>query len=78
MIIFNKQLQLQLTLLNVNNWQLYGIRYAYLIIIIFKYIYLAQTNITTSGWNGPGSNGNEEILYTPQILRTEASLSDAV
>ena len=30
------------------------------------------------GQSGPGNNGNERILQTPQISRTKASPSDAV
>ena len=33
---------------------------------------------TSLGQSGPGGNGNEGVLHTSQILRTEASPSDAV
>ena len=36
------------------------------------------TSTTTLGQSGPQSNGNERVLYTPQISATEASPSDAV
>ena len=34
----------------------------------------------TTTWSqcGPGSNGNEEVLHTSQISRTETSPSDLV
>ena len=49
---------------------------------IFKQIYLTPIDgtlsaPTTPGQSGSVSNGNEEVLYTPQIYRTEASPSDA-
>ena len=33
---------------------------------------------TTLSQNGSGSNGNERVLYIPQISKTKASLSDVV
>ena len=36
------------------------------------------TDTTTLSQSGPGSNGNEDILHTPQIFRTGASPSDVV
>ena len=44
--------------------------------MIFKQIYL--THCTTLSQSGPESNGNEDILFTPQISRTEDSPSNAV
>ena len=32
----------------------------------------------TQGQSGPESNGNEEVLHTPQISKTGASPSDTV
>ena len=34
------------------------------------------TDTTTSGQSGPGSNGNEGVLYIPQRTKTEPSPSD--
>ena len=34
-----------------------------------------QTGTITPGQSGSGSNGNKEVLHTPQIIRTEASAS---
>ena len=31
---------------------------------------------TTLGQSGPGSNGNEGVLHTPQMSKTGASTSD--
>ena len=36
------------------------------------------TSITTPGQSESGSNGNEELLHSPQISRTRASPPDAV
>ena len=36
------------------------------------------TGTTTLNQSEPGINGNERVPHTPQILRTGASLSDAV
>ena len=36
------------------------------------------TGTTTPGQSGPGSNGHELELHTPQISKTVASPSDAV
>ena len=36
------------------------------------------TGTTTYGQSGPGSNGNEKILLTPQLSRTGALQLDAV
>ena len=36
------------------------------------------TGTTALGQSGPGSNGNEGVLYIPQSLRTEVSLSDGL
>ena len=36
------------------------------------------TGTTKFSQSGPGSNGNERILHTPQISKTGASLSDKV
>ena len=36
------------------------------------------TGTTILGQSGPGSNGNERLLHTPQISRTGASSSDNV
>ena len=36
------------------------------------------TGTTTVSQSGPGSNGNEVVLYIPQIFRTSASSSNAV
>ena len=33
------------------------------------------TGTTTPGQGEPGSNGNENVLYTPQISRTDVSPS---
>ena len=41
-----------------------------------QYEYLTGT--TTPGQNGPGSNDNEGVPHTPQILRIVALPSDAV
>ena len=49
--------------------------------MIFKEIDLTHmilTDTTTLGQGGPGSNGNEGVLHSPQISRTEVSPSDAV
>ena len=37
-----------------------------------------QTDTTTLGQSEPGSNGNEDVLYTPQSYGTKASLSETV
>ena len=37
-----------------------------------------KTGTTTLSQSGLGSNGNEEILYFPEISRTEASSSDGL
>ena len=43
------------------------------------YIWLIDGILTgTTTYSGPGSNGNECVLYTYQIFWTEASPSDAV
>ena len=34
--------------------------------------------MNTRGLSGPGNNGNEGILYIPQIFRTGTSPSDEV
>ena len=36
------------------------------------------TGTTTPGQGGPGSNGNKEVLHTPQISKIEDSISNAV
>ena len=36
------------------------------------------TGTSALGQGGPGGNANEVVLPTPQISRTESSLSDAV
>ena len=58
-------LLLQITILNTSNL----LKYFYLIQIIFKQVYLSiDGNITprpTLIGSGPGSNGNDGILYTP-------------
>ena len=36
------------------------------------------TSIITPDQSGPGSNGNEEVLHTPQISRIQVSPSDTV
>ena len=38
----------------------------------------ALSGTTTSGQSRLGTNGNEEVLYTSQIPRTGASVSDTV
>ena len=50
--------------------------------MIFKQIYLAYrwnpNRYKHSGQGRPRSNGNEGVLYTPQIFRTGASPSDVI
>ena len=53
-------------ILNSNNLQLYGIMYSYMTQVNFKQIC------------GPGSIGNEGVLYIPHISRTGASSLNAV
>ena len=36
------------------------------------------TDTSTPDQNGPGNNGNEEVLHITQVSRTGASSSDAV
>ena len=64
---------------NLNNLQLYGIKFCYLIQIIFKRFYRpidgTLTASSTARKNGPMSNGNEGVLHTPQIFRTGTSTS---
>ena len=36
------------------------------------------SGVTTPSKNGPGSNGNEEVLYIPQDSKTGASPSDCL
>ena len=56
------------------------IKYSYVIQKTFKQVYLTLTLTGTSTLcvSGPGSNGNERVLHTPQISRNIASHSDAV
>ena len=57
------------------------IKHLYLHFLLNKSIWLRNgilTSITTIGQSGPGSNGNKQVLYTPQISRTGASPEDAV
>ena len=39
---------------------------------------MGLTNTTTLNQSGPGINGNEGVLYTPQISKTGVSPSNAV
>ena len=61
---------------------IYNIKYSYSIQIICKdsisLIDRTLTGTITLGLSGPGSNGNEKVLYTLQISRTGDSPSDAV
>ena len=61
---------------------IYGLKYSYPIQIIFKQIYLTHegtlTGTITLGQSEPGYNDNEDILHTPQISRTGASLLEAI
>ncbi len=41
-------------------------------------MYWTLADTTTSSQSGPGSNGNEGVLYIPQRSRTEASPSDCL
>ena len=81
-IILSKQLWLQVTILNTNNLQLYNIKYSYLILIIFRQIYLIRwcdPNILPLWLNiDLGGYGNERVLRTPQSSKTGSSSSDAV
>ena len=45
--------------------------------IIFKHL-LDSVGIGTPDQNGPGCNGNDGVLHTPQISRTGASPSDSI
>ena len=64
----------------VTNFTLYGIKYSYLILMIFKQIYLDKilTETTTVGQSRPGSNGNEGVKHIPQISRPRPLTFDAV
>ena len=61
-------------------WRLIFFAHGYM--IIFKQIYLTHkwdlNRTTILSQSGPESNGNEEVLHTPQISRTGASQSDVV
>ena len=52
--------------------------------LIFKYVHLTYSWVgslsgtTIQGQIGPGNNGNEEVLHTPQIYRIGALPSDTV
>ena len=77
-IIFSKQLKLQVTILKTNNFQLYGIKYSYQKQIIFKQIYLTLdetlTDTTTPGQSRPGSNGNKrDTQHSPERLTIRCS-----
>ena len=37
-----------------------------------------MTSTTTAGTSGPGSNGNEDLLHTPQNYGSGASPTDTV
>ena len=78
-ILLNTVIQLQVTILNTNNLQLYGIKYSYQVQIIFKQIYLTHSwDPLTMGQREFGSNGNKDVLHTPLSSRTGTSTSDAV
>ena len=44
----------------------------------FLQVYVTLTGTTTPSQSGAESNGNERVLYTLQISKTGASLSDVV
>ena len=70
------------TILNINNFQLYGITYPYWICVIFKQIYLAHrwgpNRYTTPSVNGLGGKGNEGVFHSAQISKLGAFLTNAV
>ena len=80
MLILSYQIQIQATILNTNNLQLYGIKYSYRIQIILNRsiwpIDGSLTGTTTPGQNEPRSNGNEVVFHIPQSSRTGASPPD--
>ena len=66
-------------MLNTNNLQLYGIKYSNIWIVQNRYIWTIHgTGATTLGQCGPGSNGNNVELHTPQSYRTGVSSSNVV
>ena len=39
---------------------------------------MGLTSSTAQNQSGPGSNGDEGVLHTPQIYKTQVLLTDAV
>ena len=65
----------QVLLSNTNSFiftQLNGFKYSKSLNSSLWPIYGTPTDTSTSGCDGPGSNGNEEVLYISQSTRTEA------
>ena len=60
-------------MLDTNNYLLFGIKYSYLIMLIFKQIYLFIDEILTGtipDQSGSGSNDDEEVPHTSKIFKT--------